>query len=138
LQRRRFVDLARIGLGRPLRLTIIRLICRRILAGGGLTLTKATLAALATFWAPAGAAELQSYTVTVLEQIRYNITVEANEESAARTLALLEARRTSRFAKPAWRPSPPAVLARTREADDFAVIKVEPLFRLDAHEVAAP
>jgi hypothetical protein len=49
-------------------------------------LTKATLAAMATFWAPADAAELQSYTVTVLEQIRYDITVDANEESAARTL----------------------------------------------------
>jgi hypothetical protein len=29
-------------------------------------------------------------------------------------------------------------LAHAREADDFAVIKVEPLFRLDAQEVAAP
>ena len=68
-------------------------------------LTTATLAAMATFWAPAGAAELQSYTITVLEQIRYDITVDANEESAARTIALLEARRTSRFGNPAWKPS---------------------------------
>ena len=74
-------------------------------------LTKATLAAMATFWAPAGTAELQSYTVTVLEQIRYDITVDANEESAARTLALLEARRTSRLGSPAWKPSPSAILA---------------------------
>jgi hypothetical protein len=64
-------------------------------------LTKAALAAMATFWSPAGASELQSYTITVLEQIRYDITVEANEESAARTIALLEARRTSRFGNPA-------------------------------------
>ena len=101
-------------------------------------LTTATLAATATFWSPAGAAELQSYRVTVLEQTRYDITVDANEESAARTLALLEARRTSRFGNPAWKPSPPAILAHAREADDFAVIKVEPLFRLGTQEVAAP
>ena len=104
----------------------------------GARLTRAALAAMATFWAPAGAAELQSYRVTVLEQVRYDITVDANEESAARTLALLEARRTSRFANPAWKPSPPAILAHAREADDFAVIKVEPLFRPDTQEVAAP
>jgi hypothetical protein len=101
-------------------------------------LTKVTLAAIAPFWAPAGAAELQSYRVTVLEQTRYDITVDANEESAARTLALLEARRTSRFGNPAWKPSPPAILAHAREVDDFAVIKVEPLFRLGPQEVAAP
>jgi hypothetical protein len=100
-------------------------------------LIKATLAAMATFCAPAGAAELRSYTVTVLEQIRYDITVEANEESAARTVALLEAHRTSRFGDPAWKPSPPAVLADAHEAGDFAVIMVEPLFRLDAAEVVA-
>jgi hypothetical protein len=117
-----------------MRLTRARLIRRRVLAGG----TKAALAAMATFWSPAGAAELQSYTITVLEQIRYDITVEANEESAARTIALLEARRTSRLGNPAWKPSPSTVLARAREADGFAVIKVEPLFRLDAQEVAAP
>src|SRR5271154_6400772 len=102
-------------------------------------LIKATLAAMAAFWPPAGAAELRSYTVTVLEQIRYDITVQANEESAARSMALLEARRISRFGDPAWKPSPPAVLADAREAGDFAVIMVEPLFRLDAPElVAAP
>jgi hypothetical protein len=101
-------------------------------------LTAAALAAMAAFWSPAGAAELQSYRVTVLEQTRYDITVDANEESAARTLALLEARRTSRFGHPAWNPSPPRILAHVREADDFAVIKVEPLFRLGPQEVAAP
>ena len=100
-------------------------------------LTTATLAATATFWAPAGAAELQSYTITVLEQIRYDITVDANDESAARTLALLEARRTSRFGDPAWKPSPQAVLEDAREVGDFAVIMVEPLFRLNAPEVVA-
>ena len=94
-------------------------------------LTKATLAAMATFWSPAGAAELQSYTITVLEQIRYDITVEANEESAARTLALLEARRTSRLGNLAWKPSPSAILAHAREADDFAVIKVRDSFRTE-------
>ena len=101
-------------------------------------LTAAALAAMAAFWSPAGAAELQSYRVTVLEQTRYDITVDANEESAARTLALLEARRTSRFGNPAWNPSPPAILAHACEADGFAVIRVEPLFRLGPQEVAAP
>ena len=43
-------------------------------------LTTATLAATATFWSPAGAAELQSYRVTVLEQTRYDITLDANED----------------------------------------------------------
>jgi hypothetical protein len=93
---------------------------------------------MAPFWSPADAAERQSYRVTVLEQTRYDITVDANEESAARTIALLEARRTSRFGDPAWNPSPPAILAHAREVDDFAVIKVEPLFRLNAQEVAEP
>jgi hypothetical protein len=100
-------------------------------------LIKATLAAMVTFWPPAGAAELRSYTVTVLEKIRYDITVEANQESAARTIALLEARRTSRFGDPAWKPSPQAVLEDAREVGDFAVIMVEPLFRLNAPEVVA-
>jgi hypothetical protein len=50
----------------------------------------------------------------------------------------LEARRTSRFGDPAWKPASPAILAHEREADDFAVIKVEPLFRLNAQEAAAP
>ena len=119
-------------------LTRTRLLCCRVLTGGGPILTTAALAAMATFWAPAGAAELQSYTITVLEQIRYDITVDANDESAARTLALLEARRTSRFGDPAWKPASPAILAHAREAGDFAVIKVEPLFRLNAQEAAAP
>jgi hypothetical protein len=121
-----------------MRLTRARVAYSRVLDGGGLSLTTATLVAMAAFWSPAGGAELQSYTVTVLEQIRYDITVDANEESAARTIALLEARRTSRFGNPAWKPSPPAILAHAREADDFAVIKIEPLFRLNAQEVAAP
>jgi hypothetical protein len=77
-------------------------------------LTTAMLAAMATFWSPARAAELQSYKVTVLQQTRYDITVDA------------------------WKPSPPAILAHAREADVFAVIKVEPLFRLGTQEVAAP
>ena len=118
-------------------LTRTRLLCCRVLTGGGPILTTAALAAMTTFWAPAGAAELQSYRVTVLEQTRYDITVQANEESAARTLALLEARRTSRFGNPAWNPSPPAILAHSREADGFAVSKVEPLFPLAAPTIAA-
>jgi hypothetical protein len=99
--------------------------------------TMATLAAMATVCTPAPSAESQPYTVTVLEQIRYDITVEANEESAARTIALLEARRTSRFGSPAWEPSPPTVVALARESEDFAAIKVEPLFQLAAPKVAA-
>jgi hypothetical protein len=92
---------------------------------------------------PDSAAESQKHHLSKirphgLEQIRYDITVEANEESTARTIALLEARRTSRLGNPAWKPSPSAILARAGEADGFAVIKVEPLFRLDAQEVAAP
>ena len=35
---------------------------------------------------------MRSYTVTVVEQIRYEITVEANEAYVARADALLEAR----------------------------------------------
>jgi hypothetical protein len=64
--------------------------------------TLAALAALATFCTPATSAESQRYTVTVLEQIRSEITVEANEEYAARAMALLEARRISRFGSPVW------------------------------------
>jgi hypothetical protein len=90
---------------------------------------KATLGAAiaATFWSPAVSAELRPYTVTVLEQVRHEITVEAEEEFAARTIALLEARRTSGSLNPAWKPSPPAVLAHLHEANDFAVIDLEPL-----------
>jgi hypothetical protein len=120
-----------------MRLTRARLVYSRVPAGRGLSLTTATLAAMATFWAPASAAERQSYRVTVLEQIRYDITVDANEESAARTLALLEARRTSRFGSPAWEPSPPAVVAHAREFEDFAAIKIEPLVPLAAPTIAA-
>jgi hypothetical protein len=90
-------------------------------------LIKATLAAMAAFWPPAGAAELQLYTVTVLEQTRYDITVEANQESAARTIALLEARRTSGSGKPWWGPSPPSVFAHARQAGGFAVIDIKPM-----------
>jgi hypothetical protein len=99
--------------------------------------TLAALTALATFCTPATSAESQRYTATVLEQIRSEITVEANEEYAARAMALLEARRTSRFGSPAWEPSPPAVVANARESEDFAAIKTEPLFPLAAPKIVA-
>ena len=55
----------------------------------------ATIAA--TFWSPAVSDELQpiEYKVTVMEQVRHEITIKADKEYAARTVALLEARRTS-------------------------------------------
>ena len=92
-------------------------------------LIKAMLgAAISTFCSPAICGELRSYTVTVMEQIRHEITVEANEDYAARADALLEARRTSGSGKPWWGPSPPTVLAHARQADGFAVIDIEPVF----------
>jgi hypothetical protein len=83
----------------------------------------------AAIWSPAISDELQptQYKLTVLEQVRHEITVEAVDESAARTVALLEARRTSGSPNPTWRPSPPAVLAHVHEANDFAVSDIEPL-----------
>ena len=91
-------------------------------------LVKATLAAaISIFWSPAICHELRSYTVTVMEQIRHQITVEANEEYAARADALLEARRISGSGNPWWKPSPPTVLAHARQADGFAVIAIEPV-----------
>ena len=120
-----------------MRLTAARLIGRRVLAGGGRSLTKATLVVLTASCSPAGSAEPQSFAVTVVEQTRYDITVDANEEYAAQTDALLEARRTSGSCKPWWGPSPPTVISHAREAADFSVIKVEPLFRLDARAVVA-
>jgi hypothetical protein len=91
-------------------------------------LIKAMLgAAISTFCSPAICGELRSYTVTVMEQIRHEITVEANEDYAAGADALLEARRTSGSGKPWWGPSPPTVLAHARQADGFAVIDIEPV-----------
>jgi len=58
-------------------------------------LVKAALSvAISVICSPAVCDELRSYTVTVMEQIRHEITVEANEDYAARADALLEARRT--------------------------------------------
>jgi hypothetical protein len=91
----------------------------RIIAAEGRRsmLVKATLAAaISIFWSPAICNELRSYTVTVMEQIRHQITVEANEEYAARADALLEARRTSGSGNPWWKPSPPTVLAHARQS----------------------
>jgi hypothetical protein len=66
-------------------------------------LAKATLAAaIPIFCSPAVCDELRSYTVTVMEQVRHDITVEASQDYAARTEALLEARRTSGSGKPWW------------------------------------
>jgi hypothetical protein len=91
-------------------------------------LIKPTLAAaLSTFCSPAICDELQSYTVTVMEQIHHEIIVVAAGESAARADALLETRRTSVSGKPWWEPSPPSVLAHARHAVGFAVIDIEPV-----------
>lgn len=80
-----------------------------------------------TFWSPAVSVELRQYKVTVIEQVRHEITVKAAKKYAAGAVALLEARRTSGSPNPAWKPSPPTVLARVHEANDFAVIDIEPL-----------
>jgi hypothetical protein len=91
-------------------------------------LLKAMLgAAICTFCLPAIGDELRSYTVTVIEQIRHEITVEAPEEYAARNDALLEARRTSGSGKPWWEPPPPSVLAHARQPYGFAAIAIEPV-----------
>jgi hypothetical protein len=91
-------------------------------------LAKATLAAaIPIFCSPAIADELRTYKVVVMEQIRHEITVEATEDYAARTDALLEARRTSGSGKPWWEPSPPSVLAHARQADGFVVIDIKPV-----------
>jgi hypothetical protein len=90
-------------------------------------LAKATLAAILIFCSPAIADELRSYKVIVMEQIRHEITVVATEAYAARSDALLEARRTSGSGKPWWEPSPPSVLAHARQADGFVVIDIKPV-----------
>lgn len=91
-------------------------------------LVKAALsAAISVICSPAVCDELRSYTVTVMEQIRHEITVEANEDYAARADARLEARRTSGSGKPWWGPSSPTVLEHARQADGFAVIDIDPV-----------
>jgi hypothetical protein len=91
-------------------------------------LVKTALAiVISTIWTPAICDELRAYTVTVMEQVRHEITVEAVEEYAARNDALLEARRTSGPGKPWWGPSPPIVLAHARQAGGFAVIDIKPV-----------
>jgi hypothetical protein len=86
-------------------------------------LVKATLAAvISIFWSPVICNELRSYQVSVMEQVRHEITVEADDEYAARSDALSEARRTSGSGKPWWEPAPPTVSAHTRQASGFAVI----------------
>jgi hypothetical protein len=84
-------------------------------------------AAISTFCSPATCDELRVYTVTVMEQIRHEITVDAAADYAARTDALLEARRISGSGKPWWEPSPPSVLAHARQSGGFAVIAIEPV-----------
>jgi hypothetical protein len=91
-------------------------------------LAKATLATVtAMSCCSAVGDELRSYTVIVMEQTRHEITVEATEAYAARTDALLEARRTSGSGKPWWEPAPPSVLAHARQTGGFAVIAVAPV-----------
>ncbi|MBV9288403.1 MAG: hypothetical protein JO288_11390 [Hyphomicrobiales bacterium] len=89
----------------------------------------AAAAIAVTLWSPAVSDELplMKYKVTVLEQVRHEITVKADVERAALAVALLEARRTSGSPNPAWKPSPPTVLAHVREVHDFAVTDIEPL-----------
>jgi len=95
------------------------------LAGGLL----AAGAVPASFWSPAVSDQLRpiKFKVAVLEQVRHEITVEADDERAAQAIALLEARRTSGSPNPAWSPSPPTVLAHVHEANDFDVLSIEPL-----------
>ena len=87
----------------------------------------AGVAIAVTFWSPAVSVESRQYKVTVIEQVRHEITVKAAKTYAAGAVALLEARRTSGSPNPAWEPSPPTVLAHVHEANDFAVIDIEPL-----------
>jgi hypothetical protein len=100
---------------------------RKAYTDAGCLLAAAAIAA--SLWSPAASNELRpiKYKVTVLEQVRHEITVEAGVERAARTVALLEARRTSGSPNPAWKPWPRTVLAHVHEANDFAVIDIEPL-----------
>jgi hypothetical protein len=91
-------------------------------------LVRATLTAvIAMFCSSAIGDELQTFTVTVMEQVRHEITVEASEGHAARAAALLEARRTSGSGKPWWEPPPPSVMAHARQAGGFAVIDIAPV-----------
>jgi hypothetical protein len=90
-------------------------------------LVKAMLAAAIAASSPAVSNDLRSYTVTVMETVRHEITVVAAEEYAARTDALLEVRRTSGPGKPWWEPSPPSVLAHARQSGGLAVIAIEPV-----------
>jgi hypothetical protein len=103
---------------------------RKAYAGASGVLGAAAIAA--TLWSPAVSDELQpmkymKYRVTVLEQVHHEFTIEAHDETAARTVALLEAHRTLGSATPAWKPGPPTVLAHVHEGTDFAVIRIEPL-----------
>jgi hypothetical protein len=91
-------------------------------------LIKAALATvIATTGSPAVCGDLRSYTVTVMEQTRHEIVVESVDEYAARSDALLEARRTSGSGKPLWGPSPASVSAHARQAAGFAVIDINPM-----------
>jgi hypothetical protein len=62
-----------------------------------------------------------------MEQTRHEIVVEAFDEYAARSDALLEARRTSGSGKPWWGPSPANVSTHARQDAGFAVININPL-----------
>jgi hypothetical protein len=103
---------------------------RALCAPGRTALAFAFATAIAaSLWSPAVSDELRpvKYKVTLMVQVRHEIIVEAHEELAARTVALLEMCRTSGWPNPAWNPSPRSVLAHVHGADEFAVIDIEPL-----------
>ena len=90
-------------------------------------IVRAALAAVAAaFWSPANSGELRRYTVTVIEEVRHEIAVQAEGEEAARTVALMEARRTAGSSHPAWRPSAPSVVTHVHKANDFSVVAIAP------------
>ena len=86
----------------------------------------ALVAIAAAFWSPAISGEVKRFTVTVLEEVRHEVTVQAGDEQAARTVALIEARRTAGSSHPAWRPAPPSVVSHVHKANDFSVIAIVP------------
>jgi hypothetical protein len=65
-----------------------------------------------------------SFKFTIAQQIRHQITVAANSENEARTIALAEARQTSRW--PGWL-APLEILAHKQAPGTFQVTAVERL-----------
>jgi hypothetical protein len=90
-------------------------------------IVRAALAAIAAgFWSPATSGELKHFTITVLEEVRHEVTIQAESEDAARTIALMEARRTAGSSHPAWGPPPPSVISHVHKANDFSVVAITP------------